>query len=52
MMDNCSRFLRAVAILNKSTEVVLEAFRENWVAIFGIPKEPVSDRAKELIGQD
>ena len=51
MMDDCSRFLRAVAIPNKSAEVILEAFRDNWAAIFGIPKELVSDRAKELIGQ-
>ena len=50
MMDDCSKFLCAEAIPNHTQEVILEAFRDNWVAIFGIPKESVSDRAKELIG--
>ena len=52
MMDDSSRFLRAVAIPNKSAEVILQAFKDNWMSIFGIPKELISGRAKELIGQE
>ena len=50
MMDDCSRFLRAVAIPNKSANVILQVFRDHWVSVFGIPKELISDRGKELIG--
>ena len=50
MMDDNSRFLRAVAISDHRKETIEERFLNHWIAVFGIPKETIADIAKELIG--
>ena len=38
IMDDCSRFLRAVAIPNINQDTVTTAFKDNWTAVFGYPQ--------------
>ena len=52
MMDDSSRFLRAVAIPCQHKDVVLQAFEDNWIAIFEYPKELINGRARQLIGSE
>ena len=52
IMDDTTRFLKTVDIPSLQTGTILQAFIDHWVSIFGIPKEVVSDRAKQLIGPE
>jgi hypothetical protein len=50
MLDDGSRFLRAVAIPNRTSDVVLEALMTSWIGIFGPPKQITYDNDKSFLG--
>ena len=51
MMDDGSRFLRTVALQNRRAETTMPAFLNNWVGIFGPPKEIICDNDKSFGGK-
>ena len=51
MMDDGSRFLRTVALRSRRAETTMKAFLDNWVGIFGPPKEIICDDDKSFGGK-
>ena len=50
MMDDHSRFLCAKALSNCKRQSIIDAFRDNWVGVFGPPKEIIADNNEQFKG--
>ena len=48
MMDDGSRFLRTVALKSRKADHTMNSFLDNWVGIFGPPKEIICDNDKSF----
>lgn len=52
IIDNFSRFSRAIVIKNKQSITIVQKFLECWVSVFGAPKKILSDNGGEFNSKD
>ena len=50
MLDDGSRYLKAVAISNCKRETIIQTFRDHWIATFGPPKAVITDNNEQFKG--
>ena len=48
IMDDNTRFARAIPLYNKTEKTICSVFLNHWVAVFGYPKEVIVDNGKQL----
>ena len=51
MMDRTTRWPEAVAIADATTDTILQAFLDAWIAKFGIPRIVTTDRGAQFTSQ-
>ena len=52
IIDLFTRYSRAIIIINKKTETVIEGFNNEWVSLFGVPESTLTDNGGEFYNSE
>ena len=52
ILEDSTRFLKAIPIPNVRQETIATNFMSDWVSVFGYPKQLLCDNGKQLIGSE